>query len=257
MVASPEPTAQARAAMKFLVDTSRRSTGLQLPHTFLRQGSPPPLAQAIRGGRGGEVRLKLYLTACLIAAAPPFEYSRPSPAARWAEALSLPSPDAQGARRISDAFTWLDRHDYLDVDRARGRPPTFTLLSQSLDGKEYVKPVRSYVTVPLPLWTRHWISVLSGVELAVYLAILDSRGSDDVGTSSPRFLTGDQREEYSFAADTWTRGTNQLVSHGLIEAVSRVEGGTMMFRRNRKIYRVLHDALDTEPKWAAPGPSSP
>ncbi|MFY2787409.1 hypothetical protein [Rhodococcus sp. MALMAid1271] len=200
------------------------------------------------------MRLKLYLTACLIAAAPPFEYSRPSPAARWAEALSLPAPSKSGARRISDAFTWLDTHKYLDVDRARGRPPGFTLLSQSLDGKEYVKPASGYVTVPLDLWTSHWIAALTGVELAIYLAILDGQGKDDVGTAKPRFFTGDQRDEYCFAADTWTRGTQQLVDHGLITAESRVEGGTMQFRRNRKIYRVLDSALLTEPKWPTKGP---
>lgn len=254
MVTQSAPTAEARTAMTFLVETSRRTKGLQLPHTFLREGSPPPLARIIRGGRGGEVRLKLYLTACLIAAAPPFEYSRPSPAARWAEALSLPSPTKSGARRVSDAFTWLAEHKYLDVDRGRGRPPAFTLLSQSLNGKEYVKPANSYVPVPLALWTSHWISVLSGVELAVYLAILDGRGDDDVGTASPRFFTGDQRDEYCFAADTWTRGTRQLVDHGLIAAESRVEGGPMLFRRNRKIYRVLEDALQSEPKWAVNTP---
>jgi hypothetical protein len=243
--------------MKFLVETSRRSTGLQLPHTFLRQGSPPPLAQLIRGGRGGEIRLKLYLTACLIAAAPPFQYSRPSPAARWAEALSVPAPGAQGARRVSDAFTWLDTHKFLAVDRARGRPPKFTLLSQSLDDKEYVKPTGHYTTVPLTLWTSHWIAALSGIELAVYLAIKDGPGQDAVGTANPRYLTGDQRDEYGFAPDTWTRATKQLVQLGLISVDTRVEGGNMQFRRNRKIYRVLDDALLTEPKWEPPASASP
>lgn len=243
------PTQQSRDSMSYLVTTSKRTANLQLPHGFLRDGDAPPLARLVQGGRGGEVRLKLYLTVSLIAAAAPHTYDRNTPARSWAELLNLPAPEIAGARRVSDAFGWLHDHKYLEVDRERGRPPRFKLLSMDLEGGDYEKPSREYVAVPLGLWTNHWISALSGVELAVLLAIMDGPGDDAVGTLEPRFLTGVQKRRYGFSSDSWTKATRQLESIGVVEVARRVEGGTMKFRRNRNIYRLPDPQFEAKPVW--------
>lgn len=239
------PTAQARDAMSYLVGTSKRTSGVQLPHSFVRRGSPPPLARLIRGGRGGEVRLKLYLTACMIATAKPYRYTRETPASSWATALSLPDPETHGARRVSDAFGWLHEHNYLEVDRRQGRPPSFQLLSQDLDGTTYERPISNYVLVPLELWSKHWIAALSAAELAVLLAILDAPAD---GASTQRYLTGSQKADTALSADTWTTGTAQLVTLGVIAVERRVQGAHMMYRRNRNIYKPT-EWTTREPSW--------
>lgn len=231
-------TAESREAMSYLVSASKRTTNVRLPHDFVRNGDPPPLARLIRGGRGGEVRLKLYLTACMIATAPPYKYTRPTPALYWATALNLEDPAARGARRISDAFTWLHNNRYLDVDRRQGRPPTFQLLGQDLTTNPYSKPERDYVAIPIGLWSQHWIAKLTATEIAVLIAILDTRGDDHPDTDTPRYLTGHQKGNIGLAADTWTRATRTLTDVGLIEVSRRVQGGPLMYRRNRNIYRV-------------------
>jgi hypothetical protein len=246
----PEPTTESRNNMEQLTSASKRKTGLQLPHSFLRsEDGLPPLLSLLRGGRSGEVRLKLYLTASLIAAARPHEYRRNTPARAWAELLNLPKPETAGARRVSDAFEWLDDHDYLRVDRRRGVPPKFTLLSMELDGEEYVKPAMEYVAIPLGLWTRHWINALSGTELAILLAILDLPGNDDHHSRQPRFATGEQKDRYGFSDDSWTRATKQLVHLGVLEVTRKVANGGMSQRRNRNIYRLTDPHLGNEPTW--------
>lgn len=236
--------------MSYLVRTSQRTTGVQVPHAFVREGEPPPLTRLIRGGRGGEARTKLYLTACMIAAASPYSYSKETPASSWAEVLGLPDPSLRGARRISDAFAWLDKNKYLKVDRRQGRPPTFSLLDQHLTGGPYTKPTTKYTTVPIALWSNHWIAALSAADLAVLLAILDAPGEDEPGVLGPRYLTGSQKAHTHLSADSWTKATQRLSALGLLTVDRQVEGGPMMYRRNRNVYQ-LEDMASFEPRWAS------
>lgn len=245
------PTEAARIAMEYIVSVSRRTAGLQLPHSFLRDYSKapfPPLARLVQGGRGGEVRLKLYLTACLVASAPPYEYVRQTPARAWADLLNLEDPPGRGASRVSTAFSWLHENSFLDVDRRKGRPPRFRLLNTALDRTQYQRPIRDYVSVPLGLWRQHWISALSAAELGVLLAILDGPGDDAPG-GKPRFLTEEQKERYGLSEDSWTRATRQLVRLGLIELRRGVTGGIMQHNRMRNIYRFPDPSFDTPPPW--------
>ncbi|WP_350246881.1 hypothetical protein RBB84_22500 [Rhodococcus sp. D-6] len=251
MVTRQGPDAAAREAMNYLVSTSKRTKGVQLPRSFLRDDSPdphPPIARLVQGGRGGEVRLKLYLTAVLIAGGAPYVYEKTTPARVWAALLNLPDPETAGARRISDAFAWLHRHRYLDVDRARGRTTSFRLLDSNLTGEDYEKPSRDYVSVPLGLWKQHWMSAMSGRDLAILLAILDTPG-DDTDSSFPRFLTTEQRNRYGLSPDTWTRAVRQLHHIRAIEVDNKVSGRYFQFRRVRNVYRVLDPEFSTEPIW--------
>src|SRR3546814_8562857 len=106
----PTPTQQSRDSMSYLVTTSKRTANLQLPHGFLRDGDAPPLARLVQGGRGGEVRLKLYLTVSLIAAAAPHTYDRNTPARSWAELRSEEhTSELQSLMRISYAVFGLEQ----------------------------------------------------------------------------------------------------------------------------------------------------
>jgi hypothetical protein len=244
------PTAESRTSMDYLVSRSQRTSGLQLAHSFLRDYSnrTPPLAQLIQGGRGGEVRLKLYLTACLVTAASPYAYTHATASRSWAEALNLDDPGGKGARRVSTAFGWLHENRFLDVDKKKGRTPTFRLLSTTLDGSPYERPKTHYVTVPLGIWKRHWISALSAAELGVFLAILDGPGDDAPG-GRPRYLTEGQKNGYGLSEDSWTRATWQLQRLNLIEVDRQVVGGVMRHSRMRNIYRFPDPQFDSEPNW--------
>ncbi len=245
------PAEAALTSMEYIVSVSKRTAGLQLPHTFLRDHAKPPAppsALLVQGGRSGEVRQKLYLTACLVASGPPHKYERQTPARAWAELLNLEDPVGRGASRVSAAFGWLHEHRYLEVDRQKGRPPQFRLLNPKLDGTDYQRPATEYVTVPLGLWQQHWISALSAAELGILLAILDGPGDDKPG-GRPRFLTEGQKERYGFSEDSWTRATRQLERLGLIELRREVTGEAMQYRRMRNVYRFPDAAFDTPPPW--------
>src|SRR5688500_8111034 len=92
-----------------------RHRELQLRRSFVarREGKvgPPPLALLMRGGRGGEVRLKLLLSLLWVGAKPPHDVTFPSRA--WAHLIGLADPDTNGARRIREAIDWLTHHRFL------------------------------------------------------------------------------------------------------------------------------------------------
>src|SRR5215218_496398 len=79
----PPPSEESLRLLRWIVTRSKRSSGLPLAEAFLRRADPsdppPPLARMMRGGQGGEVRLKLYLTMSLLAVSPPYDI-KPVPA---------------------------------------------------------------------------------------------------------------------------------------------------------------------------------
>jgi hypothetical protein len=121
------------------VDRSRgRATGVRLPATFVRgDGRKPMLSELLRGGRGGEVRLKLYLSTVLLAGSKHsheihgkntiVDVSGPT----WARALALPDPAAAGARRVADAQNQLASKRLIKVNRRPGQEPRVQLLHPS------------------------------------------------------------------------------------------------------------------------------
>src|SRR6266849_395513 len=97
---APPPSDETLRMLRWLAGRSKRSTGVQLAKSFVRRKEtsdpPPPLALLLRGGQGGEVRLKLYLTMSLLAVSAPYDI-KPIPARSWAEALGLDDPERNGA----------------------------------------------------------------------------------------------------------------------------------------------------------------
>ena len=155
--------------LRLAVSRSRRTRGVQFTTAFARSatGESPMLAKLLRGGRGGAVRLKLYLCITLIAASTPYDMKRPVPNETWARMIGLPDPFTKGARRVADALTWLERLKLLKLDRKPGRPPLIQLLSPTGDGTDYTRPASNYISIPLGLWEQGWLVHLSASAVAL------------------------------------------------------------------------------------------
>ena len=232
--------------LRSLVQKSQRSTGVPLAESFIRRdeasGPPPPLALLLRGGQGGEVRLKLYITMALLAVSPPFDIRGPVPARSWAAALGLDDPEHNGARRIGDAISWLAERKFLVAERRQGTPGSVRLLSQDLAGSTYKRPTpgHRYVQLPLGLWDQGWIVRLSGTALAMLIVLLDLQG----GRAQPQWISPPQaRRRYDLSPDTWTKGLKELKALDLVTVSRRSQGDIFDYQRMRNAYWVHEDML--------------
>ncbi len=252
---------QAAYLLEQAVRKSKRTSGIQLAPGFVRNdrrdSQPPPLAQIIRGGRGGEVRLKLYLTLILIAARAPHDIEN-IPARAWAEMLDLDDPAGLGARRISDALHWLDKHDFIQLTSRRGSPPTVRLRSMLGDGMQFDRGRGVYIGVPVGLWKHHWITRLSGTGLALLLVLLDLQGGRK--PSHPPSLPGPLRRRYGLSDDTWTKASRELKELGLLQTKKQPHGRDFDFRRMRNTYwinKAMLNAPISETTSEPPEPAVP
>jgi hypothetical protein len=242
----PEATEEVLAMLRSLVHKSQRSTGVPLAESFVRRDEaadpPPPLALLLRGGQGGEVRLKLYLTMALLAVSPPFDIRGPVPARSWASALGLDDPEHNGARRVGDAIDWLVRHKFLVAERRQGTPGSVRLLSQDLTGGIYKRPTpgHRYVQLPLGLWDQGWIVRLSGTALTMLIVLLDLQG----GRAQAQWISPPQaRRRYDLSPDTWTKGLKELKELDLVTVARRTQGDIFDYQRMRNAYWVHEDML--------------
>lgn len=237
--------------LRELVVRSHRRSGVQLAESFIRRtdpaGPPAPLAILVRGGQGGEVRTKLYLTMLLLAVRQPFDIKDPIPARFWATALGIADPEHNGARRVSDAITWLARHKFLETERRQGTPGAIRLLSHDLTGAPYERPSGTgrYVTLPLGLWDRGWITRMSGTALALLIILLDMQG----GRVQAQWLSPAQaRSRYDLSADTWTKALKELRALELVSVSRRPQGSTFNYQRMRNAYWVHGEKLRASPE---------
>lgn len=234
----------------WLVDRSKRTSGVALSIPFLRredraQVDPPPLAHMIRGGRGGGVRLKLYLSMSLLATRRPHDVKN-IPARVWAEMFALPDPETNGARRITDALGWLADHKLIRAERQRGRPATIYLLNQSGTGGRFVRPRGRWVTVPVDFWRAGWIAHLSGSATALLLILLEMQGGKKP-QDPPWIAPAEARHRYDLSADTWSRASRELVDAGLLTIRRTNQGKAWDWRRLRNTYWVDIDRLSSPP----------
>jgi hypothetical protein len=226
-------------------------TGIQLPIGFVRAQYPdtvPPLARMLQGGRGGEVRLKLYLCLNLLACSPPYDI-RTVPARSWAETLALPDPEQHGARRVSDALRWLGDSKMINLQRRQGAAPTVTLLDPVGNGAKY-RPTSPYVRLPLGFWSQQWITILPGSAVALLIILLDLQGGRKNQDDPPWLATG-QRKRYGLSDDTWTRASKELAAQSLLTIGRVSQGRDFDWRRMRNTYWIDTARLDESPgKWA-------
>lgn len=242
----------AQRLLDWAVKTSKRRV-VPFATEFIRAENndvQSPLSRFVRGdgggGRGGEVRLKLYLSINLIAARKPFDV-RPLPARVWAEMLNLPQPETNGARRISKALTWMQQQGFIHIeDRRSGKPPRLYLLSQEGDRRPYSRPTRNWVNIPVEFWQNHWIAKLSGRATALFLILLDLQGGKS--RASGAWERPDvARWRYGISQDTWNRGVRELQEAGIVHVTREKRGERWDWVRVRNIYLVNTDRLMNGP----------
>lgn len=240
------PSQDVLGVLRSLVQRSRRRSGVQVPELFIRRADQsldvPPLALLLRGGQGGEVRLKLYLTMLLLAVRPPFDIREPVPARSWAAALGIPDPENRGARRVGDAITWLAEHKFLETERRQGAPGAVRLLHSDLSGHPYVRPTERerYITLPLGLWEQGWIARLSGTALALMIVLLDMQSAR---TEAQWISPAQARRRYDLSPDTWSKALKELTAFELVTVLRRPQGGEFNYQRMRNAYWVRTDLL--------------
>ncbi len=235
-----------------LVDRSKRASGVRFPSSFARGGRREPvLPKLIQGGRGGDVRLKLYLSMVLLGGSRrPHAIHGPNTildvsGPTWARVLALPDPVGAGARRVADAQNRLAGMNLIKLERNPGQPPKIVLLHASASGEPWAEPGTPYIRVPIEIWTKRWIWALSGKELAVYIAILDlcgGTGRDRKG--GPQALSGTPLASYGMSPDTWRLASASLQEHSLIRTDRAVVRVGLESPRRRKRYEVVVDGLD-------------
>jgi hypothetical protein len=251
------PGEESRAGLRRLVDRAKRDVGVPFPPGFVRldpgQQPPSPLALMYRGlrkpdgrggGRGGEVRLKLYLSLTLLATSAPYDIRKKIPASLWATYLGLKDPSAGGARRVADALSWLEANKFIELERRPGLPAKILMLSPRGDGAPYAARGSRWVRVPVGFWSEEWITTLSGGAVALMLVLMELTG----GREKPQPVSADRRKQYNLSPDTWTRATTELVHHRIITArrVPQRED-EVDWERLRNVYQFHEERLSESP----------
>ena len=255
----PAPPDSVLMRLHNLVEKSRRSS-VPLPGSFVRDEASdedPPLARILRGGRGGEVRLKVLLTMHLQGARDPYDV--PGVPGYWAVHLGL--ADENGFRRVRDAMNWLSENRFIRLERTRGKEPKCFLLSPLGDGQPYSRPTPAlrYIRVPTAMWHNGWIVTLSGTALAMWLILAEMQGgreSQDVWVQP-----NEARERYALSDDTFTKGISELERHDLVRVSKQPQGAAEAhYNRLRNAYYLyggrFHDKPGTEPTDSSRQPLS-
>ncbi|MFH8574012.1 hypothetical protein [Streptomyces sp. NPDC017993] len=210
----------------------------QLRYSFVERATPddppPPMAQMLRGGRGGHVRLKLYLS-YLWMQREDVAQGLTFTSRAWATLLDLPDPPKAGARRISDAQSWLTEHRFITVDAQPGRPNQVVVLNETGNGEPYTAPgaaakkeaagllgavTHRYVQIPKTFWTNGHLTLLSGAGLAMFLVLLCQRGPADDDTAL-WFSPKEAQNRYDLSEDTRGKGLRELADAGLVTTKRR------------------------------------
>jgi hypothetical protein len=253
------PTSDSKQILARLVGRSQRTTGVQFPIGFVRNAETgaPPLSRLVggkRGGRGGEVRLKVYLCLTLVAVRRPYDIRDISPRA-WARALGLPDPNGSGARRVSDALDWLRDAKLIELRRHSGGSPTVKLLSPTGDGGEYSwRGGGRYLRLPLGFWTEEWITRLSATAIALLLVVLEMQGGRK--PDKRPWIAGPDKGRYGLSDDTWARARKELEAAGLLTVERAMHGEDFDVMKLRNTYWIDADRLDY-PEGKPPPPPPP
>jgi len=232
------PSAQALKMAESAGRSGRRRA--QVRYSFVERTSLeneiPPLARMLRGGgRGGQVRLKLYLS---------YLWLQRDDQARelsirnmaWATVFDLKDPQTAGARRISDAQAWLEENSFISITRT-GRQNLVTVLSETGSGEPWIAPgaaakkekeegllglgavVHRYIQIPQTFWTRGHIAVLSGAGVAMFLVLLAENGG--LGEKALWFSPREADTRFALSEDTRSKGLRELAAAGLITTKRR------------------------------------
>ncbi|WP_145978717.1 hypothetical protein [Granulicoccus phenolivorans] len=244
MTMSQALPAEALNKLRRFVERSKRSSSVRFPVSFVRSqldSATPPLARLVISGG---VRLNMHLLLALMATRDPFEISEPPPASYFAQALALPNPDTAGARRVTDALTWLHDHEYIVRTRRPGKTAHIRLLHH---GSANTGAGR-YVAAPLALWNQGWILTLPARAVGIYLVLKEATGGN---ANKAATLPGTRKAQYGLSPDTWTRATHELEMAGLLtvkEVFAKASPTDEWEPKRRRLeYRLTDTVLDLGP----------
>jgi len=223
------------------------------------EGQDPPLARVLRGGRGGEVRLKLELSFLWFAVNPPHDLTYP--ARVWALLIGLEDPEGRGTRRVRQAIAALANAKLIDVSDRPGQPNRITLLDEGGEGAPYRLPGAAYnaargsgeqwrhryIQLPDTLWTNGWMAALSGAALAMLLVLFAELGRKDPEVTDLWFSPSRASKVYGISEDTRSKGLRELRAAGLVSARRRAASRDVLdFKRVRNTYRLEMKRFDDE-----------
>ncbi|PMQ18529.1 hypothetical protein CIK84_18920 [Glutamicibacter arilaitensis] len=221
------------------------------------ENDAPPMAKILRGGRGGEVRLKLELSFLWFAVSPPHDLTYP--ARVWAELIGLEDPEHRGTRRVRQAITALANMDMIQVSSRPGQPNRIVLLDEGgmnhpyyLPGIAYNKVRGSkdqwrhrYIQIPDTLWTNGWIAGLSGAALAMLLILFSELGQRNHEKTDLWFSPARAKKIYGLSDDTRSKGLRELRAAGLVTARRKAASRDVLdFKRVRNTYRLQLERLN-------------
>lgn len=204
----------------------------------------------------GEAPMKLYLTLVMLTRKPPHVLYRARPDHYWAEMLGYeelddrrPTPGA-GTRRIKRAFAVLGSAGPRGASMVTRTPePGYgARITVPIHPPQPPKTLRGpYITIPIELWSRGWINVLSARALFVYLCLrLVLAGRPEAEGAHVSIW---DRENFCIKDDTWERGFRDLEALGLARA--KVEDEVQADRWStdrlykRKVYYLNRTFLET------------
>lgn len=211
----------------------------------------PPLAKILRGGRGGEVRLKLELSFLWFAVNPPHDLTYPARA--WATLIGLEDPEGRGTRRVRQATSALAAADLIKIVANPGQPNKIFLLDEGAEAQQYVLPGQAYnksrgsgqewrnryVQIPDTFWTNGWIAALSGAAVAMLLVLFAELGQKDASKTDLWFSPSAAKKIYGLSEDTRSKGLRELRRAGLVTARKKAASRDVLdFRRLRNTYRI-------------------
>jgi hypothetical protein len=179
------------------------------------------------------VRLKLYISMCLLAVKEPHGVF--GTAYLWADALGLPDYQNNGARRVRDARHWLENARLIRVERAKGKNPRVYMLSQAGTGRPYKRPPSRgvpYASLPVAFWDNGWILEMTPSAIAALLVLLQCQYGRDEGDY---FWVRDAKR-YDLSPETWNRGTAELGRLGFLKKKRAIRGDELEVRRRRNLY---------------------
>ena len=224
--------------------------------------TPPPLTQLLRGGRGGEVKVKLLLSMLWIAVKEPYDVV--FPARSWANLLGLDEADTKGAARVNAAIRRLVEAGYLKAEKRPGQPSQLFVQNELGTGDEYSHPGAAweavkdadtrtrrrtprYVRIPVAIWTRGWIAALSGPAFAMLLILLESaRGKEP---EDLWFAPSVAAARYGLNDATRKKGIDELESYGLVTVdQALVVRDNLSSKRRRNTYTVHVENFDKKPE---------
>lgn len=224
---------------------------------------PPPMTFMLRGGRGGEVKLKLLLSMLWVAVGEPYDVSQP--ARVWAELIGLDDPEGKGAARVNAAARRLVEGRFLGAEKRPGRPSRLFLREETGSGAPYTHPgshwetknpkllktAPRYTRLPSDLWVKGWMAQLSAPALAMLVVLLEqSRGKN---FEELWFSPSVAAKRYGLSETTRRRGIDELAESKVIfvDHMPVGRGGLSMIRQ-RKTFTINMARLSERPDVTSP-----